>query len=275
MRASAHTRQDSELDAARRDAGAQLAELRRELARYRGAFDSARLIVAHELAKPLTAASGYLDLLEERRGASFDDRDRAYVAKMRGAFARLGELVESFVEMLRLEREADDPGEVERFDVRDLVEGIRGRFEKDSVRIVLNVPARLPRVAGRRRCIEVVLENLVSNAVKHGGARPVTVTASLAAGRGGGAAGDLLEITVEDRGTGIPEDKVEDVFAPFFRVENGAKHEGLGLGLALVKSVVSMVNGEISIRSNREEGTAVTVAVPVTVEGAPVLDTVG
>ncbi len=257
------------------DARAEIDGLRRELARYRGVFDSARLVVGHELAKPLTAASGYLDLLEERRGASFDERDRAYIAKMRSSFARLGELVDAFVDMLRAEHEAGDLGVVERVDVRELAEAVRGRFESASARISLNLPANPPPIVARRRCIEVVLENLVSNAVKHGEGRPVAVTVALAKSGGGAPAEHLLTITVEDRGAGIPEDQIESIFTPFFRVENGKKQDGLGLGLALVKSIVAIINGEIRVRSKPGEGTAVTVVVPVMSDGALVLDTVG
>jgi len=265
--------QEEMLDGIAAGAGADLSALRRELARYRGIFDSARLIVGHEFSKPLTAAVGYLDLLEERRGGSFDDRERAYVARIRSSLARLDELVESFVEILRAEHGAGDLKSFERFDVRAVAEAVRGRFGGAGARIAVNVPVGLPPVVARRRCIEVVLENLVSNAVKHGGDRPVAVSAALR--RDDRADGARLVLTGEDRGAGIPEDKLEDIFEPFYRIESGEKRDGLGLGLALVKNVVAVIGGEIRVRSTQGEGTTVTVAVPVMADGAFESDTVG
>jgi signal transduction histidine kinase len=273
VRDTAEAQQERTPDGVAADSRAELAALRREVARQRGIFDSARLIVGHELGRPLTAANGYLDLLEERRGDSLDDRDRAYIAKIRSALARLDELGESFVEMLRAEHGDGDLRSYERFDFRALADAVRGRFERDGARIAVDVPADFPPVVAQRRCAEIVLENLVSNAVKHGGADPVVIAAALAPGGPGG--GTRLVITVKDRGAGIPEDKLEEIFTPFFRIESGETQAGLGLGLALVKSVVAVVDGEIKVRSKLGEGTAVTVVVPVMSGGRPAPDTVG
>lgn len=273
MKNAVEERRESAAKPAAPDARAELEALRRETARYRGLFDSARLIVGHEFGRPLTAATGYLDLLEERAGGALDDRGRAYVARIRDALGRMSELVDSFVEMLRAENAAADPRSAERFDFRALAEAVRGRFERGGGRIVLDVPADLPPIVASRRCVEIVLENLVSNALKHGGESPVVVAASLSPRRRGD--GDALLVTVEDRGAGIPEDKIDDIFAPFYRIEDGERREGLGLGLALVKSIVAVVGGDISVRSGERKGTAVTVAVPVMGVDRSVGDTVG
>jgi signal transduction histidine kinase len=268
------TKQDARLDRIVLDAQEELAALRRELARYRGLFDSARLIVGHEFARPLTSLSGYLELAEERLGAAADEKERAYFSKMRNSIDRLEGLVESFIQMLRAEQGAGDLQTLERIDIAGLVERVRERFDESASLIETHVECPLPSVLVRRRCLEVVLENLVSNAIKHGGT-PVRVTASLARERRGEARNAILVLTVEDRGTGIPEDKLEAVFAPFFRLENGGHKTGLGLGLAVVKSIVAIMNGEIRLRSKPGEGTVVTVVIPVPNDIKTLSDTVG
>jgi cell cycle sensor histidine kinase DivJ len=258
------TRDDAGLDRVMRDAEEELSGLRREMARYRSLFDSARLIVGHELAKPLTAAGGYLDLLEEQAGGILGEKERSYIAKIRAALSRLEELAESFVQLLRVEKSAD-LGALERVDLASLVERVRERLEDRAADVTVEIERGMGAILVRRRALEVVLDNLLSNAVKHGGSRgPIGVIASLAKERRGGSKEELLVVTVEDHGAGIPEDKIEEIFTPFVRLENGERADGLGLGLALVKSVIAIMGGEIRVRSKPGEGTAVTIVVPVT-----------
>ncbi len=272
----AHVETDERLDGSIEDAREELAALRGELARYRGIFDSARLIVGHEFGKPLTSISGYLELLEDRLGSAFGDKERAYIAKIRDSIGRLEEFVESFVQMLRIEKGAGDLQAFERIDVRSLIERVRDRFEEHAALISVQVGGGIPPLLARRRCLEVVLDNLISNAIRHGGARsPVRVAASLAKEKRCSSKEDILVLTVEDHGVGIPEDKIEEVFTPFFRLSNGSGTEGLGLGLALVKSIITIMKGEIHVRSKPGEGTAVTIVIPVTNDTRMLPDTVG
>jgi len=268
------TEQDARLDCIVRDAQEEIAALRRELAKYRGLFDSARLIVGHEFAKPITAISGYLELVEERLGEAAGEKERTYFSRMRDSIGRLEELVESFVQMLRVEQGAGDLHAFERIDVASLVDRVRERFDEGASAISTHVEGPIAPVLVRRRCLEVVLENLVSNAIKHGGG-PVRVTASLARERRGESKDALLVVSVEDHGAGIPEDKLEEVFMPFFRIESGGGKTGLGLGLAVVKSIVTIMSGEIRLRSKPGEGTVVTVVIPISNDVNAPSDTVG
>jgi len=268
------TTKDARLDRIIMDAQEELAVLRREVARYRDLFDSARLIVGHEFTRPLTSLSGYLELVEERLGAAAGEKERAYFTKMRSSIVHLEELVESFVQMLRVEQGAGDLQTLEQVDIASLVECVRERFDESASLVSTHIERPIPPVLVQRRCLEVVLENLVSNAIKHGGG-PIRIAASLARERRGESKEALLVITVEDHGAGIPEDKLEAVFAPFFRIESGGRKTGLGLGLAVVKSIVTIMSGEIRLRSKPGEGTAVTVVIPVPNDINTLSDTVG
>ena len=274
MEHATETTKDARLDRIIMDAQEELAVLRREVARYRDLFDSARLIVGHEFTRPLTSLSGYLELVEERLGAAAGEKERAYFSKMRGSIVHLEELVESFVQMLRVEQGAGDLQTLERVDIAGLVECVRGRFDESASLVSAHIERPIPPVLVQRRCLEVVLENLVSNAIKHGGG-PIRVTASLARERRGESKEALLVMTVEDHGAGIPEDKLEAVFTPFYRIESGGGKTGLGLGLAVVKSIVAIMSGEIRLRSKPGEGTAVTVVIPVPNDINTLSDTVG
>ena len=68
----------------------------------------------------------------------------------------------------------------------------------------------------------------------------------------------IVRIEVEDNGCGIPEDKVKDLFKPFYTT----KASGTGLGLVIVKKMIARMNGTIAIESRRDMGTVVTISLP-------------
>ncbi|UCF04897.1 MAG: HAMP domain-containing histidine kinase, partial [bacterium] len=191
----------------------ELAGLREEVGRYKIVFDSARLIVGHEFIKPIMSISGYLELLEGDLEKTIGAKERRYIEKIRDGIARLEELVRAFVQMLRIDYRVEKISEVERVNLRAAVEKVKKRFGEKADLINSEIDASLPEVWLRRNSIEVILENLISNALEHGGhAAPVIVRASMRMDRRGGANGQLLMVSVEDNGPGIPEDKVRDIF---------------------------------------------------------------
>ncbi len=267
---------EERLDRLVRDAGEELVVLRREVARYRNMYDSARLIVGHEHTRPLTAIGGYVDLLEEKLAASVGDEERRYFAKIRESIGRLDELSDSFVQMMRFEKGAGEALVLERVEVKSLLDKVTARFAGHEGGILAEVEGEIPVLLARRRCLEVAVENLVSNAVKHGGASSrIAIRASLRQDRRASSNEELLVVSVEDHGAGIPPDKIEEIFRPFTRLEGVCETNGLGLGLALVKNIVAIVRGEISVRSRPGEGTTVTITVPVQRAGGETTDTIG
>lgn len=260
VKSGADVRYDDIIHEARRELG----ELRNEIDKYKIVFDSARLIVGHEFIKPLTSISGYVELLEEDLDGAADKRNRHYFRKIREAVGHLEDLVDAFVQMLRFDSRIDRIQGMERTNLTRLVDTVRGRFEDDAHRIENAVDGDIPDLYMRRSCIEVVLENLISNAIKNStDPSPIRVTASLRRERRGNSKQRLLLVTVEDRGVGIPEHEIKDVFNPFYRVGGTNDTCGLGLGLSLVKSIITIMRGEIHLKSALGEGTAVTFSVPI------------
>jgi len=246
------------------EAQKELDTLRREVDRYKLVFDSARMLIGHEYIKPLTAISGYIELLEGELGENPGEKEQRYIGKVGEAVARLEELIDSTVQMLRMGTKVEKIYTLEQVNARDLVESVRSRFGNDAGRIRNLVPAELGDLRLRRRGLEIVVENLVSNALKHSSdSSDVDVRASLIKNRRAGSDSRLLLITIEDRGEGIPEDELKKVFDPFYRGGRPASADGIGLGLALVKSVIIIMNGDINIKSSVGEGTTVTFTVPV------------
>ena len=246
------------------EAQKELDTLRREVDRYKLVFDSARMLIGHEYIKPLTAISGYVELLETELGERKGEKETRYIEKVERAVVRLEELIDSTVQMLHMGPKVERIYSVEHVDVRELVERVRSRMGESAGRVRNLVPAEMDDLPLRRRGLEVVIENLVSNALKHSGdSSEVDVGASVIEDRRSASGGRLLLVKVEDRGEGIPEDELKKIFDPFYRRGKPASADGIGLGLALVKSVITIMNGDINIKSTVGEGTTVTFTIPV------------
>lgn len=119
-------------------------------------------------------------------------------------------------------------------------------------------PDRL-RLRGRPVALRRVFANLIDNAVRYGGSARVGATDD----------GNLVSITVADRGPGIPQDRREEVFRPFYRLEGSRNREtgGTGLGLAVARSIVHRHGGEIVLQDNGDSGLLVVVSLPRLSEG--------
>jgi two-component system OmpR family sensor kinase len=216
---------------------------------------------SHELRTPVTALSGYIEVL--RRGAA--DSPAALDAAL-GAMAREADrlrlLVLDLLTLARLDArarqrpEAVDLGEAV---ARLLDEGLPG-LPPDIVR---DLPAT-PVVAWcDRSALGTVLRNLLVNACKYApGARQVWSVR-----RDGGRA----RVDVHDEGPGIPQTDLPHIFERFYRGEKTRSREegGSGLGLAIVKGLVEAQGGEVAVASAEGAGTTVTVWLPLAQMGTP------
>jgi signal transduction histidine kinase len=242
------TDNDLKLDKLLHEAQEELQLLRHEVDRYKLAFDSARMLIGHEYVKPLTAISGYVELLESDFDGSIDEKKQRYLEKVKSAVTRLDELIDSTVQMMQIGSNVERIYAAENVDLSKMMKAIRERLGDKEGRIRSNIPRELGDIPLRRRGLEIVIENLVSNALKHSGAsKDVDVSISVIEERRRGSEGKLLLVSVEDRGEGIPEEELGKVFDRFYRGSSAKGREGFGLGLALVKSIITIMNGQINI----------------------------
>jgi len=212
---------------------------------------------SHELRTPLTSIRGYAELF--RRGADKRPEDLAQVMRaIEDEAARMSRLVEDLLLLARL----DDARPLERRPVAldDLAEqAIEAARAADPGRLIQFEFAERPLVidgdAGRLRH---VIDNLLANVRQH---TPVDARAYVSLR----AAGDQVILTVEDAGPGIGAADRELVFGRFARPDaaRDREHGGAGLGLAIVRSIVSAHGGVISIRSARPHGSIFEVRFPV------------
>ncbi|HET6347658.1 MAG TPA: HAMP domain-containing sensor histidine kinase [Candidatus Krumholzibacteria bacterium] len=246
------------------DARIEANDLRARVERYRRIIASTRLVMGHELKKPATAISGYLELAGEDVAQAGLAEAMRLIEKARAECELLGELNAFYLELLRVDSGTGTP-HVERVNVEELVLEVMEQAEPGldaPGRVRMTIVDSLPRVSMNRNALKLIVLNLIENALKYSpSASPVRFEVEVSRNLRGSADGELLKLRVSDEGGGISEDDLKRVFRPFVRLDDNV--EGSGLGLTLVRSLVDMCDGEVSVRSEPGHGTTVFVTLPL------------
>lgn len=247
----------------------EVAGLREELAAAKEAAASAEVakgrflaVVSHELRTPLNAIIGFSDmLLHEMFGTFKDPRQKEYVGLVKESGQHLLAVVTSILDVSRIEAGAYAT-EPEPFRFVEAVEMCQSMMRLQAEAKNIDLQAQIAPDAGEinadRRAVQQILINLVSNAIKF---TPDGGDVVIGAKR----IGSRLHFWVRDTGIGIAEEDFANLGKPFMQIQNDytRRFEGTGLGLSLVKGLVALHEGTMSIESMPGEGTTVTISLPV------------
>jgi two-component system phosphate regulon sensor histidine kinase PhoR len=223
--------------------------------------------VSHELRTPLASIRALVETLE---AGAIDDPEVSteFLGRIVGETDRLTALVDDLLDLARLES-ARSQVHPEPLDPRDLLtraaERLRPQTERAGLDLRIAVPAGLPPTLADRARVEQVVLNLVHNAIKFtpaGGS--ITVAAQAADG--------MLEVTVTDTGTGIPEGDLARVFERFYKSDRSRRSEGTGLGLAIAKHIVQAHGGSIRAEQPAERGATFVFTLPLQVDQPVTMD---
>ncbi|MGJ4942809.1 PAS domain-containing sensor histidine kinase [Bradyrhizobium sp. HKCCYLS1011] len=219
--------------------------------------------MSHELRTPLNAIIGFSEMLMQEQALMLNaGRRREYSQLINDSGQHLLSVVNGILDMSKMESGnfeiAPEPF-APRAALLNCCNLLALRARENGVDLSADAPQDLPDVTGDPRAFKQIVLNLVSNAIKfteRGG--KVTVAAAVE--------GVRLVLRVTDNGVGIAADDLKRIGDPFFQAGKTyqRRHEGTGLGLSIVKSLVNLHAGEMSIQSKLDEGTTVTVALPLT-----------
>jgi signal transduction histidine kinase len=220
-------------------------------------------VMSHELRTPLNAIIGFSDLMvREAMGPLQHPSYKEFAKDIKDGDNLLLSLVDDILEMTRVETGRFEL-QLEPIVANDFLQEMMGSFvslasEKD-VSVLFVSDGDTHRVLGDRRALRQSLTNLVSNGVKFvskGG----EVRLSVASGRSPGT----VEFVVSDNGRGIASERIPELGRPFVQVGDSLRREtgGLGLGLAIARSLVQAMNGSLVIESELGAGTTVRVMLP-------------
>jgi signal transduction histidine kinase len=259
------------LEALLNEARIEANELRMKLERYRRILVSTRLVMGHELKKPTTAISGYLELAgEDVAGAGLEEAGRL-IEKARVECDLLCELNSFYLELLKVDGASGTP-RVDSVDVSEVIADALRHLPgglRASARVRVAMVDSVPAVPVNRNALKLVVLNLLENALNYSPDESIVrVEAEVSRDLRGGGEGELLKLRVVDQGEGIAAEVMKRIFMPFVRLEAG-KMDGSGLGLTLVRSLVDMCDGDVSVRSEPGRGTTVFVTLPLVRGGEP------
>ena len=196
--------------------------------------------VSHDLRTPLTRMKLQATML---KGQDKED--------MLSDIAEMEKMLEGYLSFVN-----GEGGERSSFvDMNELILSVINKYRTQDAFIRYKTNDQVSAIQGREQALKRAMSNIISNALKYG----KTVAVALESNS------RQLEITVDDDGPGIPEDKREDVFKAFYRLEESRNKEtgGIGLGLAITKDVITSHGGKIELADSPLGGLRVLISIPL------------
>ena len=222
--------------------------------------------MSHELRTPLNSVIGFSDLLLEKNFGSLSPKQEKFINNISTSGKHLLCLINDILDLSKVEA-----GKMEfrciEFSVQTKIEEVRALLfpvsGRKNISMALEIEEGISTIYTDEGKFVQILYNLLSNAIKftprdgHILVKAVKV-------------GDMLQISIRDTGIGIPEEAHEIIFQPFMQLDssNARSYEGTGLGLALVRQMVKLVGGKISVYSRPGEGSEFVYTIPLINSGA-------
>lgn len=210
--------------------------------------------VSHEFKTPINAIEGYATLLQDCDNLNEDQKE--YVEKIHFNTCRLSNLVGNILLLSKIENQAIQAKPTRfRLDeqIRQSIVLLEPAWEQKEIEF--NVELDSVEYTGHESLLHHVWDNLIGNAIKFS-PRGGMVHIRLVKENG------QIRVTVEDNGPGISEEARKHIFDKFYQADSSHKEEGNGLGLALVKKIISISGGDISAENRRSGGACFTVILP-------------
>lgn len=208
--------------------------------------------VSHELKTPLTAISGYAELIEA--GMVDEEKQKHFIQEIRKNAQRLLSLINDIIRLSELDR-TDSQSTFDKFDLNEIVSECMEALDVNAKnrQVTLEYTGEKCNICGSKEMMRELTDNLVQNAIRYNkpnGSVWVEVHG-----------GDLPRLVVKDNGIGIPADEQQRIFERFYRVDKSRSKAtgGTGLGLAIVKHIVEIHDAKLSLESELGQGTTITV----------------
>ena len=218
--------------------------------------------MSHELRTPLNAIMGFSEVIKnEMFGPVGLPQYVEYAVDIHNSGAHLLAIINDILDLSKVEAGKFELSE-EEVDLREVIAAVgnlvKGRSEEKDITLETIIPDPAPRLYADKRTLKQMLLNLLSNAIKFtpkGG--HVTITGSI------GGNNEIL-LAVSDNGIGIDRNDIATVMSPFGQVDSSLarEHEGTGLGLPLVRAMIELHGGTLTLDSEVDHGTTVTIRFP-------------
>ncbi|MFH5254579.1 hybrid sensor histidine kinase/response regulator AtsR [Burkholderia semiarida] len=222
-------------------------------------------MVSHELRTPLQAICGSIEILLARPQS---DANLKTIRRLQNSALSLEALVKDLTDYIKL-RSTKRVAELDTVGIAPLLaevlEPLRGKIAAKRIAVTQLVEPPGLAILSDRKLLRQVLSNLIENSVKYTVGGSITVAITLA----DAPAGEQVRIAVRDTGAGIAKQHLPKIFEPFYRANDavGLHVDGIGMGLAVVREIVTTLRGHVDVRSVVGEGSEFVVTLPVEAPG--------
>lgn len=223
--------------------------------------------VSYQLRTPLNAIIGFNEILDQEYFGPMNERQKEYTSDIKNASHRLLSLIDDILDLSTIEAGymVLDRKPVKICEMLETIfQILQSWAQKEKLKISLKCPKNIGSYHGDERRLKQALMNVIRNAIMFtpsGGSIDITASRKK----------DHLEIKVADTGIGIAREQQIRIFEPFERAKSGGESKftttqsrsGAGLGLSLVKNIISLHGGAVELDSDLGKGTSVTIKLPI------------
>jgi signal transduction histidine kinase/DNA-binding response OmpR family regulator len=217
--------------------------------------------MSHELRTPLNIILGYTGLLLEGMFGALSEEQTSPLHRIDDSAKTLLALITDTLDISRLET-GQMPVDSREMNLQTLVEEVRKEIEdlhdNSEVHILWAIAPNLPSLVTDPAKVKIIIKNLLNNAVKFTERGSILVSARIR--------GEYVEVSVADTGIGIAEDILPIIFEPFRQGDGSAtrRYGGVGLGLYIVRRLLDLLGGSITVESTIGQGSTFRVQLPIT-----------
>jgi signal transduction histidine kinase len=221
-------------------------------------------LVSHQLRTPLTAIRQFSEMLADPAVGSLNQLQKEYVETVHLSTIRMIDLVGDILNVSRIElnRLKVEPAltDVSAF-VLSKIEEVKPLADDKKIKIIVHNPVHAISSNIDQTLYGQIVHNLLTNAIRYSDDERGVVNVTIKRTKGGGC-----ELIVEDNGIGIPRNAQRKIFKLFYRADNAIRSvgEGTGLGLYLVKMIITSTGGSVWFKSTEKKGTTFHVTIPAT-----------
>ncbi|RYE35459.1 MAG: DUF4118 domain-containing protein, partial [Sphingobacteriales bacterium] len=218
-------------------------------------YDTLLNSLSHELRTPISTIIAATDNIQSNNERLTKGNQDELVNEISKAAFRLNQQVENLLNMSRLDSGFIKP-KMDWCDINELVYDTVSTVEENKIRqrITININPDLPLIKTDKMVLRQIIYNLLNNATSYTKAGSlINITGSIHGG--------ILQLIVEDNGTGFPLDEIENVFDKFYRLKH-SKAGGTGLGLSIVKGFVEVLKGNVLLENVPTGGARFTITMP-------------
>lgn len=210
--------------------------------------------ISHELRTPLTHIKGYIELLVSESLGPLTEEQRHALTVSQRATGKLEDMIEDLI-MFSLSSRGEMSMKLESVDIRRVVSLISKaatrKAEDRGVKLEVNAPNTIPFVQADGEKISWVITQLIDNGIKFTPSGGIVKVELQEEGK------NLIQLSVQDTGVGIPQSRMKEIFEPFHQLDGSStrRYGGTGLGLSLVRQIVEAHGSLLDVKSTEGKGT--------------------